>query len=122
MKRHSSLIKLSQEHHHTLAVCVRILRAPDQNHQADITEHFLDLEKHFCEEETQFAPLWEKLADANLQGRFEHDHAKLRDLFHHARFDDAAWNTEFATTLRDHCRFEERELFPALEQRALPQE
>ena len=25
------------------------------------------------------------------------------------------WNTDFAVTLRDHARFEERELFPAVE-------
>ena len=42
MKRHSSLIRLSQEQHHTLALCLRILREPEKYHQQDITEHFID--------------------------------------------------------------------------------
>ena len=122
MKRHSTLIKLSQEHHHTLALCVRILREPERNHREDITAYFVDLETHFCEEETQFAPLWERLNRADLRTRFESEHAKLRDLFRHAEFDSTQWNTTFATLLRDHARFEERELFPALQETVLPAE
>ena len=30
-------------------------------------------------------------------------------------YDNPSWNVEFATLLRDHARFEERELFPAIE-------
>ena len=71
MKRHPLLIELSQEHHHTLALCVRILRAPETDHRHDITEHFIDLEKHFAKEETMFAPLWDKLDRADLRSRFE---------------------------------------------------
>ena len=111
MKRHSVLIELSQEHHHTLALCLRILRAPEQNHQTDITKHYVDLEQHFIHEETLFAPLWDKL-----------NRPELRRLFREAQFDRAEWNTTFATLLRDHARFEERELFPAMEQNALPPE
>ena len=122
MQRHSVLIELSQEHHHTLALCLRILRAPEQNHQTDITEHYVDLEQHFIHEETLFAPLWDKLNRPELRQRFEHDHAELRRLFREAQFDRAEWNTTFATLLRDHARFEERELFPAMEQNALPPE
>ncbi|MDK4680677.1 hemerythrin domain-containing protein [Kingella negevensis] len=119
MKRHATLINLSQEHHHTLALCLRILRDPEQNHQKDITEHFLDLEKHFSTEERQFAPLWPALNRPDLRERFEHDHAQLRQMFQAAKFDDTEWNTQFATLLRDHARFEERELFPELETKAL---
>ena len=57
LKRHPTLVPLSQEHHHTLALCTRILRKPNANHQTDITAHFIDLEKHFLKEETLFAPL-----------------------------------------------------------------
>ncbi len=119
MKRHPALIPLSQEHHHALALCLRILREPDRNHSQAITGHLDDLERHFAQEEQQFAPLWHKLPEPTLKQRFETEHARLRQLFQAARFDDAQWNTEFATLLRDHARFEERELFPALEQYAL---
>jgi hypothetical protein len=120
LKRHPTLVPLSQEHHHTLALCTRILRTPNANHQTDITAHFIDLEKHFLKEETLFAPLWDKLPDATLRQRFEHEHATLRQLFREAQFDDAQWNQTFATLLRDHARFEERELFEALAKYALP--
>ena len=120
LKRHPTLVPLSQEHHHTLALCTRILREPNANHQTDITTHFIDLEKHFLKEETLFAPLWDKLPDATLRQHFEHEHATLRQLFREAQFDDAQWNQTFATLLRDHARFEERELFEALAKYALP--
>ena len=54
LKRHPALTQLSMEHHHTLALCLRIMREPEKNHRADITEHFVDLEHHFLEEETLF--------------------------------------------------------------------
>lgn len=122
MKRHSLLIKLSQEHHHTLALCLRILRDPQANHQNDITAHYVDLEAHFTEEEQLFALLWSALERTDLQQRFESEHAQLRQLYANAQFDNVNWNTQFATLLRDHARFEERELFPALEQSVLPKE
>ncbi|MCG7657222.1 hemerythrin domain-containing protein [Wielerella bovis] len=122
MKRHSTLIKLSQEHHHTLALCLRILRQPENNYREEIVAHFVDLETHFCAEETQFAPLWTILNRTDLQTRFEQEHAQLRRLFQAAQFDSAQWNTTFATLLRDHARFEERELFPALQEKVLPVE
>ncbi|MDO4433845.1 MAG: hemerythrin domain-containing protein [Alysiella sp.] len=115
LKRHFALVKLSQEHHHTLALCLRILRAPTLNHAADIQNHFVDLEKHFQDEENQFAPLWAKLQRDDLRLRFENEHTRLRALYHDAEFDNANWNTTFATLLREHARFEERELFPAIQ-------
>lgn len=115
MKRHPDLIPLSQEHHHSLAICVRILRQPEQNHQQELSKHFIELEKHFqCEEHT-FAPLWEKLNQPTLHNRFLQEHQQLRDLIHHPQFNQPEWNKQFATLLRNHARFEERELFPAIE-------
>lgn len=121
MKRHPLLVPLSQEHHHTLALCLRILRHPEQSHRDDINNHFVDLEQHFFKEEQMFAPLWASLNRPDLHDRFSDEHARLRVLYRDADFDDAAWNTEFATLLREHARFEERELFPALETVLPPQ-
>lgn len=121
LKRHPDLIQLSQEHHHTLALCVRMLREPNRNHREDIIAHFVDLEKHFSEEETLFAPLWHKLPEPKFRAQFEAEHEKLRQLYRAAEFDNPQWNTEFATLLREHVRFEERELFEQLAQHALPQ-
>ncbi|MDO4878818.1 MAG: hemerythrin domain-containing protein [Neisseria sp.] len=115
MKRHPQLIPLSREHHHTLSLCARILREPAQNHAAEIDEHYIELAAHFEHEETLFAPYWQPLNRDDLRERFEREHAQLRAMYRRARYDDPEWNTAFATLLRDHARFEERELFPAIE-------
>ena len=61
-----------------------------------------------------FAPYWDKV-DPALRKRFEGDHAKLRAMMAHPEYVNESWNKDFAVTLRDHARFEERELFPAIE-------
>lgn len=114
LKRHPALVALSREHHHALALCVRVLRAPSQNHRDDIEALFPQLLHHFAEEEDQFAPYW-AFIDAAMKRRFDDEHAKLRAMIAAPRFDDESWNRTFAETLRDHARFEERELFPAAE-------
>ena len=113
-KRHPALIELSREHHHSLSLCVRILRTPSESHQAELEPHFVELMQHFQEEENQFAPYWPNIAP-ELRARFENDHAKLRQMMAQPDYTSEAWNQEFATNLRDHARFEERELFPAVE-------
>lgn len=115
MKRHPILVPLSHEHHHTLALCARILRHPELNHSADINEHYVGLMPHFEHEETMFAPLWRDLNRDDLRARFENEHAVLRAMHAAPEYDNPLWNVEFATLLRDHARFEERELFPAIE-------
>lgn len=115
MKRHPQLRFLSQDHHHTLAMCLRILRAPKENHQTEIEAHYVGLMAHFQAEEQQFNELWQLLQSPDLQTRFEQEHAKLRLMYREPRYNDEQWNIEFATLLRDHARFEERELFPAIE-------
>lgn len=119
LKRHAALIHLSQEHHHTLALCARILREPEKNHQDDIVAHYVDLEQHFQKEEQQFEPLWQYLPDLSLRQRFEREHQQLRLLYQNADFTNPEWNKQFATLLRDHARFEERELFEKITEFAL---
>ncbi|UOO81159.1 hemerythrin domain-containing protein [Uruburuella testudinis] len=114
LKRHPDLIERSREHHHSLALCVRILRDPAATHQTDIEAHRPDLLAHFQAEEQQFAPHWPAL-DEKLRSRFEADHAGLRDMLAHPQYQNSEWNRRLAVTLRDHARFEERELFPAIE-------
>ena len=114
LKRHPALIELSREHHHALSLCVRLLRAPAESHQTELEAHFLELEPHFVEEETMFAPHWQNIPVA-MRERFEAEHAKLRSMMANPEYLNEAWNKDFAVTLCDHARFEERELFPAVE-------
>ncbi len=121
MKRHPLLIPLSQDHHHSLAMCARILRDPAADHRADFLGHRSDLLTHFAEEERLFAPWWGKLAQPVLQHRFESDHALLRQMLAAPELGNPVWLKTFAETLRGHARFEERELFQAL-QEVLPED
>lgn len=114
LKRHPDLIELSRDHHHSLSLCVRLLRMPSESHEAELTPHFAQLEQHFQAEERQFAPFWAQI-QPDLRQRFERDHATLRQMMAAPHHTDASWNRTFAETLRDHARFEERELFPAIE-------
>lgn len=114
MKRHPLLIPLSQEHHHALSLCLRILRDPAADHRAGITAQQDDLLAHFAAEETQFAPLWAALNRPELYTRFTEDHARLRAMLAAPSWDDTEWKRQFAEILRAHVRFEERVLFPAL--------
>lgn len=110
-QNHPKLIPLSQKHHHTLSLCAKILRAPQANYQTEIVQHYADLEAHFQAEEAMFAPLWDIFRQPEMRQRFEREHAQLRQLYREAEFDNPEWNVAFATQLRDHARFEERELF-----------
>ncbi|MDO4693486.1 MAG: hemerythrin domain-containing protein [Eikenella sp.] len=114
MKRHPLLIPLSQEHHHALSLCLRILRDPAADQRAGIAAQQDGLLAHFTAEETQFAPLWAALNRPDLQTRFAEDHACLRAMLAAPLWDDPEWKRRFADTLREHVRFEERALFPAL--------
>lgn len=120
LHRHPTLVPLSHDHHHSLALCLRILRRPSENHQADIEPHLHGLQQHFLEEETLFAPHWHHVSPA-LRQRFEADHAFLRALAERPDYGDETWNRLFAERLRDHARFEERELFEKLAEFALLQ-
>ena len=88
MKRHPILVPLSHEHHHTLALCARILRHPELNHSADINEHYVGLMPHFEHEETMFAPLWHDLNRDDLRARFENEHAVLRAMHAAPEYDN----------------------------------
>ena len=97
-----------------LSLCVCLLRTPAESHQTELEAHFLELEPHFAEEEVMFAPYWQNIPAA-MRERFEAEHAKLRGMMANPEYLNEEWNKDFAVTLRDHARFEERELFPAVE-------
>lgn len=115
MKRHPRLITLSQEHHHALKLALDLLQG-----RADAGAVLIqrdELLHHFDDEEREFAPYWAQLSQrpetAHLEAQFVHEHRLLReDLADAPELADAQ---AFARRLQAHVRFEERELFPALE-------
>lgn len=108
MKRDPRLRELSVDHHHALVVA---RRAPERD-AAWLREVFAaELAPHFAIEEERLLPALDRAGGGELVARTLDDHAALRA--HVAAGDLHA----FAERLVAHVRFEERELFPACEER-----
>ncbi len=138
MKRHSSLIPLSHDHHDTLVVAQGLIRgrptAPrsdwptDRRAQADRLTDFYEstLQPHFAAEEAEVFPLAERLlpAHADLVKALRKDHDDLRAeiLALPARSDAdlAVRLPALGARLEAHVRSEERVLFEAVQQAAAP--
>jgi iron-sulfur cluster repair protein YtfE (RIC family) len=132
MLRDPSLIPLSRQHQHALALCVRIQRALGAGYvdlglwQAEIQQRFADeVRFHFAAEEQLVFPAARRFSElAALVDELTSDHERLRQ--HFADAEQGAMNQEelkaFATSLSAHIRKEERQLFEALQQRMQPEE
>lgn len=123
MKRSPILQPLSREHHTALTLakaCERAAQSGDaalvkQTCQRVIHAYAHELEPHFHLEETSLLPLLHGTATQPLAGRTLADHQRLRGLLDALRQNDALALDTFGKCLSAHVRFEERELFPALE-------
>lgn len=115
MKRSEALIPLSREHHRALVVAKRIQSLEKGPENILITywreiraELQQELVLHFVEEERGFQHL---LSGIHKQ-RFLSDHEELRELLEK---EDPEAIVRFAHCLKEHVRFEERDLFGWLE-------
>ncbi|MCK6546448.1 hemerythrin domain-containing protein [Myxococcota bacterium] len=118
MKRDPRLHGLSAEHHHALVLARSLVRARTWtlDDGAQLRRRFDDeLEVHFGEEERVLLPAMRAFGDAALVERTLADHAVLRALVARAAAGDGDAARELGAQLHAHVRFEERELFPALE-------
>lgn len=118
MKRTKALTSLSHDHHRALVTAKRI-KDMKQRSEDEITEYWLakrevifsELQQHFYEEEERLLPLLND--DSKEMGqRLLWDHHTMLRLLKSTEADDALL---FSQILKDHVRFEERELFPWLE-------
>jgi hemerythrin-like domain-containing protein len=124
VKRHPALLRLSHDHHDVLAQAVWLRRSIVGDAER-LRTHFLafwdeQAERHFALEEELLVPPCRRLgADlAALAERMLAEHAELRTAV--ARIEagesvDLAALHALGDRLKRHVRFEERELFPALE-------
>ena len=132
MLRDKSLIPLSHQHQHALALCVRLDRAlakdnPDldawQEEMVRIWES--EIRFHFEAEEKVLFPAAEKYG--SIQPIVKHllsEHGTLRGFFARAemrRLNAASLKT-FGETLSQHIRTEERELFEECQRQMPPDE
>jgi len=132
MLRNKSLVPLSRQHQHALALCVRIDRASpiEDGHldawQDEITQHFQqEIRVHFAAEEDLLFPGARKFAELiPLVEELMAEHGTLRKGF--ARAEVHALSAKsllaFAKSLSTHIRKEERHLFERLQQLLQPEE
>lgn len=125
MLRDRSLIPLSHQHQHALALCVRLERALTAGGadlkawQQEIEEHYAqEIQFHFAAEEQVLFPAASRFAELDsLLAELRDDHQHLRQ--HFARAGERRMNRaelgKFATLLSGHIRKEERKLFEAMQ-------
>ena len=124
MKRSRQLQPLSREHHAGLVVASRIERGLGLGadptviaaYALSIWEQWL--EPHFAMEEALLPPLLERIpGDVTLLRRLLREHEEFTGPVARLRAGEDLARTlrGFAWALREHIRFEEREMLPALE-------
>jgi len=122
MRRDLRLRELSRDHHHALvlarfiqAMCVRDCLTEDA--LAIVRERFTsEIVPHFHIEETLLSAL-EGAGVDSLVERTRSEHATMLRLLEEAGATDPSPLRELARLLVEHVRFEERELYPACEER-----
>jgi hemerythrin-like domain-containing protein len=132
MKRHQSLYPLSHDHHHALVQALTLDKAGTDGDQAVIREAAArfadfwrcDLQSHFAQEEHIVLPLLAKYkaADATEIGETLDQHSaiakligELNEKLKRPETIEASLGANLAESLRRHIRYEEGELFPAVE-------
>lgn len=137
MKRHPSLVELSDDHHQGLVNALRLKKAASGGgaDPAEAARNFLgfwqeDTSVHFRKEEEVLMPVVARhggdLLEAEPVAEMLVQHARIRGLAMQIRDevgrDDVQPNTlrELGEQLEDHIRLEEREVFPLIEE-ALPE-
>lgn len=127
MLRDKSLVPLSRQHQHALALCVRINRADLSTPvelaawQSEIQQHFeQEIQYHFAAEEASLFPAAREYP--GLTGVVDDllaEHAQLRTYFANAtsRALDREGLRQFAELLSAHIRKEERQLFEGMQER-----
>ncbi len=121
-KRHDAFLLFSRDHHTGLVLAMKLLSAfknPKKRHE--ILKEFLhawhaELQSHFSEEERL---LFRYMKASDIK-RMKTDHEAIRTFANketdrHEDLPNKERFTEIGQTLKDHIRWEERYLFPTLE-------
>ncbi len=131
MLRDKSLIPLSHQHQHALALCVRIDRAQPipatdlEIWQSEIEQSFeQEIKIHFSAEEQVLFPAAREFSELiPVVEDLIADHIALRESFSQAKATSMSTETlpAFAKYLCNHIRKEERQLFERLQQLMSPE-
>ncbi len=112
MKRDHRLVPLSREHHAALRLGRQLMAG---GAGAALRAQLDTLTAHFAEEERRVLPLLHAHGKHPLARRLREEHVMLLDLFDDALHGEPEAEIEAGRALIGHVRFEERELFPAVE-------
>lgn len=125
MLRDPSLVPLSHQHQHTLAMCVRLDRDVHSGKvdvrvwQEEITRHYTgEIRAHFGAEEQILFPAANHFPELDsLVEELREEHHRLREIFDRAaqREMTAGELGPFSRLLSGHIRKEERKLFESLQ-------
>jgi hemerythrin-like domain-containing protein len=125
MLRNKNLVALSRQHHHALALCVRLDRALQagpvdaEAWQREIAQHFeQDAKVHFAAEESEVFPVAARHESLRpLVDELLAEHELLREWFAGAaaRSLDPTSLGEFQDSFARHIRKEERQLFEGMQ-------
>jgi hemerythrin-like domain-containing protein len=130
-RRHDSLIPLTHDHHHALAQARRlhdVSKLEDLTQRRNLANDFLNFYfgralRHFHEEEELFfAPLVDHPEAKDLVARAVGEHLRLHALVRTVKRQllegeaDQDILNQISALLTEHVRWEERDLFPLIEQ------
>ena len=132
MLRDPSLIQLSHQHQHALALCVRLERALQTGAvdlgvwHLEVHQHYAnEVRFHFAAEEKVLFPAARRFPElAALVKELSGEHERLREHFVHAgqgTMNPGELET-FVKLLSGHIRKEERQLFETMQKRMRPEE
>lgn len=130
MKRSKHLTPLSQDHYEGLLIANRIRRGLSKKVSPEViaayVAHFWEshLVMHFQQEEALLLPLISEMKNATLAKQLVQEHRLIRELVMLARDEGeerAQKLLDLSRLIKAHIRFEERVLFPALEEQ-IPEE
>ncbi len=131
MKREVQLQPLSHQHHNGLMVVLLLKKGVEKNAAIETMNDFIvtvwnaELRNHFIKEEVYLHP--HVLQIPSLMEKYEQmktEHHQIRQLVDAIRNGDSSSEriTSFYTLLEKHIRFEERDLFPFIEEQIQPQQ
>lgn len=129
MRRHEGLQSLSRDHHHALVAAKHLAAAGESADAAAsagrLLQEWRDLERHFREEEEVLLPVLARYAGSDCPeiGETLRQHVEIRGVVDQVQEriecgldPDGPLLRRLGSLLREHVRFEERTLFPEVEQ------
>jgi len=123
LKRVKNLVVFSHEHYHGLLFCKRLKKA-DQTNDETVKRYILDfcktyLVSHFNNEEKLFLPLFKEKQNKEIETQFLTEHQQLRTMINELNSTSVTMHPfamQFAKLLTNHIRFEERKMFPWIQE------